>query len=222
MVQPTDKPLQLGMRLALPSHIKVEWEESGFEYVDEGEEYLSRYDYLSTNGYDIKVPLEFAVGAAWQDRFWLVTAEASWTDWSQAGYDDLPNGWDQVYNEDEIELGFGSTWRYSVGAELRVPGTDLLLRGGAWSHKLPHTDAFLQAEDQFGLYETWNVKLPSDRFGYSLGAAYLFSETVSISLSGSVEERELDRLLWQDPNGSARLRESFKDTSLRLSLDMYF
>jgi hypothetical protein len=222
MLQPIDKPLQIGLRLALPSKIKVEWEQSGFEYIDEGEEYLTRYDYLSSNGYDVKLPLEFAVGAAWQERFWLVSAEAAWIDWSQAGYDDLPNGWSQVYNEDEIERGFGETWRFSIGGELLVPNTDLILRAGAWTHELPHTDAFIPSEDAIGTFDTWNVQLPSDRTGVSFGAAYLFSETISLSLSGSVEERELDRLLWQDNNGAVRLREKIEDRSLRLSLDMSF
>jgi hypothetical protein len=222
MFRPTLLPLQFGMRLALPSKIAVEWEQSGFEYIDEGGADLERYDYLSGNSYEIKTPPELALGVAWQERFYLVTAEAALTDWSLAGYDDLSGGWDAAFNEDEIERGFESSWRYSLGAELQLPHTDLLLRAGVWKHDLPHKDAYLNDLDDYGNFLKWNILTDEPRYGFSVGAAWIFSESVTLSLSAARETRDLDRLLWEDANSAARLKETHELAHFRLGFKMFF
>jgi len=158
--------LRLGMAIDFPSTLNVLENYGGSDglYFDDG--YASEYeDEPGEWEYNIKYPFKFSGGAALDLNLLMVAGSFEYRDWSQVKFG-KPDG--RTMSTDYQDLldenyYFPTTFRavlsYSAGAELRVPGTGLKIRGGYQYVPSPYIDA---AEEQDREYF-------SAGFGYDVG-----------------------------------------------------
>jgi hypothetical protein len=168
--------------------------------------------------YDFTLPAELALGAAWQEYGWLVSASAHLSDASQASYDGLSGGQDLLLNR-EVSQGYQATTRLALGGEYQWPGTDLRLRGGLWTRGLAQNDHILRESVDGGTVSRWNYREEERFTGWSLGAGMLFDEVVAVDLAWQQERGSLSWLDQAAPEApSARITEEHRSGRLTLGL----
>ena len=148
--------LRFGLTVDFPSVINV-LENYGFRdglYFDDG--YASEYeDEPGEWEYTIRYPFKFSGGVALDMGLLMVAGSFEYRDWSQVKFD-KPDGraMDQDYQDLLNDNSyFPDMYRevlsYSAGAELRVPGTGLKLRGGYQYVPAPYIDASEEQDRQY-------------------------------------------------------------------------
>jgi long-subunit fatty acid transport protein len=129
--------LNLGFTVEFPTtlHLKETYAANDLLEFDDG--YTSALDLGSGEWeYLVTYPYKFSAGAAVNLNLFKLAGSVDYRDWSQVRFD-IPDGFalDEYYsgllNENQnFPEQFKSVLSYSAGAEARIPGSPLLLRGG--------------------------------------------------------------------------------------------
>jgi len=140
--------LRLGMTVDLPSSVNVleNYGSSDGLYFDDG--YASEIDDEPGEWeYKISYPFKFSGGAALDLNLLLVAASFEYRDWSQVKFE-KPDGRSMSADYQSLldeNVYFTDTFQpvlsYSAGAEIRIPGTGVRLRGGYQYVPSPYIDA---------------------------------------------------------------------------------
>ncbi len=167
--------LRLGLAVDLPSTVNVKetYSSSDVLYFDDG--YVSEYEEEPGQWeYDIQYPFKFSGGVALDLNLLMVAGSFEYRDWSQVKFD-KPDGQTMSYDYQTLldennyfPENFRAVLSYSAGAELRVPGTGLKLRGGYQYVPSPYIDA---AKEQ-------DRKYISAGFGYDVGGSAALNMSV--------------------------------------------
>lgn len=160
--------LRLGLTVDFPSTLNVleTYSSSDVLYFDDG--YASEYEEEPGEWeYDIKYPFKFSGGVALDLNLLLLAGSFEYRDWSQVEFD-KPDGRSMSYDYQTLiddnyyfPENFRAVFSYSAGAELRVPGTGLKLRGGYQYVPSPYIDASEKQDRQY----------VSAGFGYDVGGS---------------------------------------------------
>lgn len=132
-----NREFRLGFSIDLPTslHILETWSERDALLFDD--EYISEMD-LGPNEWEyvIQYPVQISGGLALDFRQLLLTASCSYRDWTQVQFE-VPDGFDVTSDYSDLlaqNYRFAEEFRpvlsWGAGAELRVPGSGLKLRGG--------------------------------------------------------------------------------------------
>lgn len=129
--------LRLGGTIEFPTTLTVLENYSSGDILTFDDGYISEYaDEPGEWEYDIEYPFKFSGGIALDLKLLLLAGSFEYRDWTQTKFA-VPEG--RAYTEDYAGLldenrifpeTFRAVFSYSAGAELRVPGTALLFRGG--------------------------------------------------------------------------------------------
>ncbi|MCK5146060.1 outer membrane protein transport protein [bacterium] len=140
--------IKLGATIDLPTTINVKEMHSADEIV-----YFDNDEFMEAdlgNGeweYDVVFPARFSVGGAFNLRSLILTGSVQYCDWSGTKFKE-PEG--AAYSDDYPSLladnrlfsqDFRATLAWGIGGELRMPGTQLLIRGGYHVAPSPLKDA---------------------------------------------------------------------------------
>ncbi len=90
--------------------------------------------------YEIKTPMEFSLGASVDLRLFHVNAQATFIDYSQM---EFSGNLDQAIireNNKIINSNFRATLNYNLGAELKIPFTEIKVRAGIMYYTSPYKD----------------------------------------------------------------------------------
>ncbi len=160
--------LRLGFTVDFPSTVNVleNYGSSDGLYFDDG--FASEYDDEPGEWeYDIKYPFKFSGGIALDLNLLMVAGSFEYRDWSQVKFE-KPDGRTIDYDYQTLlddnsyfPDNFRAVLSYSAGAELRVPGTGLKLRGGYQYVPSPYIDASEEQDRQYF----------SAGFGYDVGGS---------------------------------------------------
>lgn len=176
--------IRFGGAITFPMTVNVEedWstdDELSYDIVDNNgaNEFVEAYELGSgVFDYKIKVPFKFDFGASIEQKWFLLTAAANYTDWSQLKYErpgDRPSDEyiDLMAENEYFRSDFQAVLSYSAGAELRLLNNRLQLRGG---YRLVPT-AFKNVDSKYDkTYYSGGLGLRVDRstlieFSYTYG-----------------------------------------------------
>jgi long-subunit fatty acid transport protein len=132
-----NESFRLGLTVDLPSSLEVSEVYSANDVLYFDDAYASEYDLGSGEWfYLVKYPYKVSGGVAFDMNTLLVAGSFEYRDWSQVEFE-IPD--DVEVNEDYNDLmsenqyfseQFRPVLSYAAGAEFRIPGTGLKLRGG--------------------------------------------------------------------------------------------
>jgi long-subunit fatty acid transport protein len=195
--------LRLGLTVDFPSTVNVieNYGSSDGLYFDDG--FASEYkDEPGEWEYDIQYPFKFSGGVALDLNLLMLAGSFEYRDWSQVKFE-KPDG--RTMNYDYQTLlddnsyfpdNFRAVLSYSAGAELRVPGTGLKLRGGYQYVPSPYIDASEEQDRQYF----------SAGFGYDVGGNAALNMSIrqgywkrntfdDLTPGGTLEDIETTRLM---------------------------
>ena len=195
--------LRLGFTVDFPSTVNVieNYGSSDGLYFDDG--FASEYDDEPGEWeYDIQYPFKFSGGVALDLNLLMLAGSFEYRDWSQVKFD-KPEGRTMDYDyqtllDDNAYFpdNFRAVLSYSAGAELRIPGTGLKLRGGYQYVPSPYIDASEEQDRQYF----------SAGFGYDVGGSAAFNMSIrqgywkrntfdDLTPGGTLENIETTRLM---------------------------
>jgi len=195
--------LRLGFTVDFPSTVNVieNYGSSDGLYFDDG--FASEYDDEPGEwAYDIQYPFKFSGGVALDLNLLMLAGSFEYRDWSQVKFD-KPEGRTMDYDyqtllDDNAYFpdNFRAVLSYSAGAELRIPGTGLKLRGGYQYVPSPYIDASEEQDRQYF----------SAGFGYDVGGSAAFNMSIrqgywkrntfdDLTPGGTLENIETTRLM---------------------------
>jgi long-subunit fatty acid transport protein len=150
------KQLRVGLAVDFPSTVNVleTYSSNDVLYFDDG--YASEYEEEPGEWeYDIKYPFKFSGGVALDLDLLLLAGSFEYRDWSQVEFD-KPDGRSMSFDYQSLlddnrffAEDFRAVLSYAAGAELRVPGTGLRLRGGYQHVPSPYVDASEKQDRQY-------------------------------------------------------------------------
>lgn len=195
--------LQFGVNIDLPTRLKVmeTFSENDVLIFDDGYEDAVVYDKTDWE-YFVKFPYKYSFGASLDLKKIVLTASAEYRDWSQVRFeksDDwpYPEDYDNLLAENRyFESEFREVLSYSAGAEVRVPGTKLTLRGGYNLVPSPLADADSELDKQY-LSGGFGVKLDHAtifNFSYTKGSWKRYTSDL-YTPGGTKEEIETTKVL---------------------------
>lgn len=195
--------LRLGFTVDFPSTVNVieNYGSSDGLYFDDG--FASEYeDEPGEWEYDIQYPFKFSGGVALDLNLLMLAGAFEYRDWSQVKFD-KPEGRTMSYDYQTLlddnsyfPDNFRAVLSYSAGAELRVPGTGLKLRGGYQYVPSPYIDASEEQDRQYF----------SAGFGYDVGGSAALNMSIrqgywkqntfdDLTPVGTLEDIETTRLM---------------------------
>lgn len=149
-------------------------------------------DYSDKVEYDITTPFEFAGGFSLNFAGIILSAEGTFTDYSQIKFDE-GSGLDASFISEknkEIKSQLGSVFRYNVGAEYTIPSVGLRIRSGfisqpsAYRNDAPEFDKkFVTFGAGFLIDNTIGLDL-----GYSYGWWKDFGDNYGLNLSRTTQD----------------------------------
>ncbi len=206
------KNIRLGTVITFPTSITVDesWSENDVLRYDNGD--TEAYD-LGAGEYDyiIKVPFKFSAGLAFHNRFGLLSGSVDYRDWSQLKYDSPsdrdPADYSDLLDENKyLRSDYRAVLSYSVGSELNILNTGLLLRGGYRYVPSPLK----------------NQGTEFDKTYYSFGLGYVVDGNTSVDMSyvrGSYERRAA---YYNNNPNVWETEESIETTKLLFGLKFHF
>ena len=195
--------LRLGFTVDFPSTVNVleSYGSSDGLYFDDG--FASEYDDEPGEWeYDIQYPFKFSGGVALDLNLLMLAGSFEYRDWSQVKFE-KPDGRTMSYDYQTLlddnsyfPDNFRAVLSYSAGAELRVPGTGLKLRGGYQYVPSPYIDASEEQDRQYF----------SAGFGYDVGGSAALNMSIrqgywkrntfdDLTPGGTLENIETTRLM---------------------------
>lgn len=195
--------LRLGFTVDFPSTVNVleNYGSSDGLYFDDG--FASEYDDEPGEWeYDIQYPFKFSGGVALDLNLLMLAGSFEYRDWSQVKFE-KPDGRTMSYDYQTLlddnsyfPDNFRAVLSYSAGAELRVPGTGLKLRGGYQYVPSPYIDASEEQDRQYF----------SAGFGYDVGGSAALNMSIrqgywkrntfdDLTPGGTLENIETTRLM---------------------------
>lgn len=121
------RQLRLALQLRTPVKYNFAWEDYQYVLIQNGQ-VVEEDDRL---GYDYKlyIPFELTVATAWRGRWFALDGEVSFTDWSQAQYNEYFE--DDFYEANRVlDRQYEPRLGMRLGGEYNLPTTDLVLRAG--------------------------------------------------------------------------------------------
>jgi hypothetical protein len=120
-----------------------EWEYFDETVFDDGSSYLDTTD-AGLYEYEIEFPWIFRFGASVKAGPAMVTGDMAFKNYSQIRYNTPTSvaGMSQGEVNMMLRRQFRNVLDVAVGAEVRVPGTDLALRGGYSHHRSPYAEGY--------------------------------------------------------------------------------
>lgn len=178
-----NRDIRLGMAVDLPTRLKVveTWAANDVIYFDD--DFVSEMDLGEGEWqYIIKYPMKLSGGVSLDlDRF-VLAGGFEYRDWSQVEFD-IPSGFDRDGDYNDLlaenpifKNDYRPVFSYSAGAQFRVPGTGLSLRGGYRVVPSPYVDADKTLDRQY----------ISGGFGYDLDR----NTTLNVGYIRGLWERE--------------------------------
>lgn len=198
-----NRELRLGFAVDLPTHLRIDEEYGSNDVLIFDDGFSSEMDLGSGEWtYLVKYPAKFSVGGALDLKQLLLSASAEYRDWTEVEFaKPLEYSMTDDYSDLLSENGqfinlFRPVLSYSMGGELRVPGSDLKLRGGYRYVPSPYLNADKSMDKQ---YFTAGFGYDIDRsttihIGYSRGFWKDYSVD-SYTPGGTTEDIETDRIL---------------------------
>ena len=195
--------LRFGLTVDFPSTINVieNYVANDVLFFDDG--YASEYEEEPGEWeYDIQYPFKFSGGIALDLNLLLVAGSFEYRDWSQVKFE-KPDGRNMSYDYQSLldeNVYFSEDFRavlsYSAGAELRIPGTGLKVRGGYQYIPSPYIDASEKQDRQYF----------SAGFGYDVGGDAALNMSLQkgfwkrstfddLTPSGTLEDIETTRVM---------------------------
>ncbi len=153
------------------------------------------------------LPMTVAGGIALTPRHAIVTADVSYTDWSQLTYDAAPCGGHVYYH---LAPGYSSATDVRLGTEVWVPGSLLRVRAGyQWA---PLAVAFLRDPTAWEISPApvyAPVEIDTNRRAWSVGAGYLVQGAYTVDIAYTSESYQRSTSHESRPwSGGAALVES--------------
>jgi long-subunit fatty acid transport protein len=195
--------LRLGFAVDLPTSLKVKEIHGSRDVLIFDDEYISEMDMGEGKWeYVVKYPAKFSGGITLDLKQVQFAASANYRDWTDVQFD-VPPGYFMTTDYSELldeNIYFKNQFRpvlsYSIGGEIKTPGTGLKIRGGYRVVPSPYIDATKDMDRQY----------------YSAGFGYDIDKSTSINLSytrgfwkrysvdtytpgGTFEEIETDKIL---------------------------
>ena len=132
-----NKSFRLGLTLDLPTSLEVSERYSANDILYFDDAYSSEYDLGSGEWvYLVNYPYKVSGGIAFDMNTLLVAGSFEYRDWSQVEFDvpdefEVNEDYDALLSENQFfSEQFRPVLSYAAGAEFRLPGTGLKLRGG--------------------------------------------------------------------------------------------
>jgi long-subunit fatty acid transport protein len=181
---------RLGLAVKTPSWISVNerFTSDATSYFDNGDSFSdpANPDSGSRNEYDVTTPFVFSGGLSVPLGVVMLAADLEYTDWTQMEFRNAPS---QLlsYNTTIKEI-FRPTLNIRLGGELRVPATDIRVRGGFAYLPSPYDgDPTSYAQK----YATGGLGLVLENaFAIDLGYAYGFWDSYRQIYSGARTQKE--------------------------------
>jgi len=167
------KNLTLGTTITFPYSITVdeEWSENFVLNYDDGFQSDSstagNFDYL------VEIPFQFSIGISYSNNLFTLSSSVDYRDWSQLKYEvpsnrDLNDDYDILLLENTtIREDYQAVLAYSLGGEVKIPKTGLMIRAGYRNLPSPIK----------------NVSSDYDKQFYSAGLGYQVDRRTSINFS---------------------------------------
>ncbi len=166
--------LKLGTTITFPYSITVdeEWSETFLlTFDEEGIESEGsdngNFDYL------VEIPFQFSAGISYSTKMFTLSSSIDYRDWSQLKYEvpsnrDIDSDYDILLLENGIiREEYQAVIAYAFGGEVKIPGTELMLRAGYRTLPSPKK----------------NVSSDFDKQFYSAGLGYNVDRRTSINFS---------------------------------------
>ena len=142
---------------------------------------------VDNNNYDITTTPIYSFGASWSPaEFVTVSGDVELVDYSNLEFEDS-NNFDPAGLNRDIRKLFRATNNFRAGAEFKVPGTDLFLRGGFGY--------------RFSPYKEDDGKSEFDVKTISLGAGYVFGNNIGLNVAYTMSNYQTYSYLYTDPDG---------------------
>ncbi len=125
--------------------------------------------------YQITTPLEFSLGASIDLRLLNINAQATFIDYSQMEFSGDLETWKIKENNRIIKDNFNATLNLNVGAELKIPFTEIRLRAGAMYYPSPYKDDPIEF-DRIYLNAGFGI-VASDALKFDVAYSYGFWDT---------------------------------------------
>jgi len=186
------KPLKLGLTITIPMSFTASeyWSQDTYYAYDDGTD-DSSYD-EGTFDYDISRPFRFNLGLSVSPiPNAIVSADASYTDWTQTEYSDPPS--EDISNEDFIN-DYRAAVGFRIGGEYYIPQAGLMLRAGYIRDPLPYKPEGTEIETD-RQFITIGIGLIMDE-SFSVDVAYIRGFSKVLSNGGDVsKKRDTNRIM---------------------------
>lgn len=165
---------RIGADVKFPSSITVKekYTVNGEATYLTGTKYTLDPPFVSELEYDITTPFIFSGGASFGFRNVILSASASFVDYTQMEFSSGLSANDMSSNNKDIKQSFRSVLNYNLGAEYTVPALDLRLRGGFMLMPSPYK-ADENISDYDKKYLTAGVGFLLDE-AFAIDAAYAY------------------------------------------------
>jgi hypothetical protein len=133
--------IRLGGSAKLPTtfHIKENYLIKGYSQFD-GDYFIDLLPSESMVRYEIKTPLEFSLGASIDLYLLTINAQATFIDYTQMEFSGELNQSAIDENNRVIHDNFRTVLNYNIGAEMKIPFTQIFARAGIMYYTSPYKD----------------------------------------------------------------------------------
>jgi long-subunit fatty acid transport protein len=208
---PREKPrFRLGATLSTGSPHKIRYvfrgvaSDQGYNLVEQDDGTVEEFpDQVIRSSYELSLPLEFGLGAAYEPvRGLLVAGSVHFAEWSQSEYEDADEN--QLRANTFFENQYKDATRYHLGIEYKLPTIALDLRAGFYTDPIP----FVGPRNLDPVANYPSIRIAQDRRFFTLGAGLLVDGVIQIDATwvrGHFEQVEQVEDLIREEHTMSRL-----------------